>query len=247
MHSRSQPAARVRTAVSGRPRTPDAPRISSASDTITPSKPSSPRSRPPSAAGDRVAGRSPVMAGTRMWAVITARTPASMAAAKGGRSRRRSTSSGASMTGRSWWESVMVAPWPGKCLAQAATPASCNPSTAAAACAATRAGSAPNERVPITGLSSAVFTSTVGAMSRVTPREASSTPIARCTARVRDTSSTTPSAALPGYALPVAWPRRVTSPPSSSMATMTSARTSRSAPTSEATWGRSTMLYPNRA
>src|SRR5439155_525303 len=68
MHSRSQPAARVRTAVSGRPRTPDAPRISSASDTITPSKPSSPRSRPPSAAGDRVAGRSPVMAGTRMWA-----------------------------------------------------------------------------------------------------------------------------------------------------------------------------------
>ena len=48
---------------------------------------------------------------------------------------------------------MRVAPWPGKCLAQAATPPACSPRTNATACRATSSGSAPNERSPITGLS----------------------------------------------------------------------------------------------
>ena len=71
-----------------------------------------------------------------------------------------------------------MAPWPGKCLAHAATPAACSPVTAAAAWTATRAGSAPKLRVPMVGLSSTLFTSTAGAMSSVTPTAATSAPIA---------------------------------------------------------------------
>ena len=59
-----------------------------------------------------------------------------------------------------------VSPWPGKCLAQAATPADCRPSTQAAACRATSAGSAPKLRTPMTGLSGEELTSTSGARSR---------------------------------------------------------------------------------
>ena len=71
-----------------------------------------------------------------------------------------------------------MAPWPGKCLAQAETPAACRPVTAAAAWAATRCGSVPKLRVPMVGLSSELLTSTAGAMSRVTPTAASSSPMA---------------------------------------------------------------------
>jgi len=70
--------------------------ISSASEMITPVKPSSPRSSPVSAAADSEAGSSPVSPGTRRWPGITARTPAAIAAANGGRSRRATRSIGAS-------------------------------------------------------------------------------------------------------------------------------------------------------
>ena len=56
MQSRSQPAARARTAASGMPCTPLAPCMSRASVTMTPSNPSSPRSRPCTMRGERVAG-----------------------------------------------------------------------------------------------------------------------------------------------------------------------------------------------
>ena len=128
---------------------------------------------------ENVAGASLVSAGTRMWAVMIDLVPASIAAANGGRSRSCSNSTDASTVGSSRWESATVAPWPGKCLAQAATPACWSPSTAAAAWAATSFGSAPKLRVPMMGLSSAVLTSTVGARSRLIPASSSSAPIAR--------------------------------------------------------------------
>ena len=89
-------------------------------------------------------------------------------------------------------------PCPGKCFAHAATPAACRPRTAAAACRATRSGSEPNDLIPMTGLSAAVFTSTDGARFTLMPRAARSWPSARYTAAVSAASSTAPSAALPG-------------------------------------------------
>ena len=173
-----------------------------------------------------------------MWAVITLRTPAAIAAWNGGSSRRHNSSRVASTMGSPKWESCSVAPWPGKCLAQAETPANCSPVTAAAAWAATRSGSVPKLRVPIVGLSSELLTSTAGAMSSVIPTSASSCPIEAYRRRVSWTSSTTPRAALPGYGLPWAYQSRVTSPPSSSMAMMTSWRAARREAVSVATWWR---------
>ena len=92
----------------------------------------------------------------------------------------------------------MVLPWPGKCLAHAATPAAWRPRTAAAACRLTRPVRSPNARVPMTGFPVAVFTSTDGARSTLMPTAARSAPSARYTARVSDASSTAPRAALPG-------------------------------------------------
>ncbi len=150
-------------------------------------------------------------------------TPASIAARNG----VRATSSIESTTGRVRCESSDVSPWPGKCLAHAATPALWSPCTNAATCRATRSPSDPNERIPITGFCGFVFTSATGAKSRFTPAAASSAPSEAATRSVRSTSSTTPSAPLPGYELPVAASRRVTSPPSSSIAIRMSGRSER--------------------
>ena len=95
-HRRSHPAARARTAASGMPSTADAPAMSSASLTITPSKPSTSRSMP-STSGLRVAGRSGSSAGTTMCEVITAAVPASTAASKGTSSRAARVSASTSM------------------------------------------------------------------------------------------------------------------------------------------------------
>ncbi len=76
--------------------------------------------------------------------------------------------------------------------------------------------------MPITGFSGFVFTSATGARFRFTPTSARSAPIDAATRSVRPTSSTAPSAALPGYELPVATSSRVTSPPSSSIPTSSS-------------------------
>ena len=95
-----------------------------------------------------------------------------------------------------------VSPCPGKCLAQAATPWRCVPSTKAATWRATSSGSAPKLRTPITGLSGFVFTSATGAKFRLTPARASSAAIAAATSAVSAGSSTAPSARLPGNELP---------------------------------------------
>src|SRR3954471_11122246 len=170
-----------------------------------------------------------------MCAVMIDRTPAAMAARNGTISRRSSRARSASTAGTSRWESCEVAPWPGKCFAHAATPASCRPFTAAVMCRATSSGSEPNARVPMIGLSSAVFTSADGAKSRLTPAPRSSAPSERCTRQVVPGSSRAPSAALPGYGLPVSCASRVTSPPSSSMETSVSAA-ARSSAVSAVSW-----------
>ena len=200
--SASAPAASARTAECSTPSGPPAPCISSASVITTPSKPSSVRSSS-TTAEFQVAGASP-KAPKRMCAVITARTPASIAAANGGSARSRRTSRPASEDGSSRCESATVSPWPGKCLAQAATPTLCRPSTKAATWRATTCGSEPNERTPTIALAGSTSTSATGARSRSIPTAASSPPIAAPTRRVRAGSSTAPSAKFPGNELPLA-------------------------------------------
>ncbi|PSK61312.1 hypothetical protein B0E53_06787 [Micromonospora sp. MH33] len=113
--------------------------------------------------GLSVAGSSGSSAGTSRCPVITACAPAVTAARNGASSTASSRARSPPMRGRSWWESTRVSPCPGKCLAQAATPPACRPRTQAAVCRATRAGSAPNERTPITGFAGFELTSASGA------------------------------------------------------------------------------------
>ncbi len=56
-----------------------------------------------------------------------------------------------------------MSPWPGKCLAQAATPADWRPRIQAAEWRETRSVLAPKERTPITGFRGLEFTSALGA------------------------------------------------------------------------------------
>ena len=192
--------------------------MSRASETIVPVKPRSPRNSPRTV-GEKVAGSSGSSRGSSRCEVITASVPADTAARNGGRSRAATVAASSGTTGSVRWLSEEVEPWPGKCLAHAETPACCRPVTQAAVWRAATAGSAEKLRTPITGLSAAAFTSATGPRSRVTPRPASSAPIARAARRVATGSSTAPSTALPGDGLPVAACSRVTSPPSSSIAT----------------------------
>ncbi len=126
---------------------------------------------------------------------MIARTPSSIAARKGHSSTSCSSSRLTATTGRLWWESSEVSPWPGKCLAQAATPADCNPLIQAAVRRATRPGSAPKERSPITGLSGLELTS---AARREVDRHTGGGQVVSgrpsATSSVRCTSSTTPRA-----------------------------------------------------
>ena len=140
----------------------------------------------------------------RMCAVMIDCTPASIAARNGhelaasssSRRPRRSAARGASR--------LPVSPWPGKCFAHAATPRRWSPVTNAATCRATSAGSEPNERTPITGLRGFVFTSATGARSRLIAAGGElAADRRRDRARSASTSSTAPSARLPGYELPV--------------------------------------------
>lgn len=195
---------------------------------------------------ERVAGWTGSRAGTRMCALITARVPASMAARNGTSSRDSRTGSSASMRGIAWCESTAVSPCPGKCLVQAATPADCSPETYAAVCRATSEVSAPKDRTPITGLSTLELMSADGAQLRFTPQAASRRPSSWATASVSAVSSTAPSAWLPGKEDPVRTSSRVTSPPSSSMATRTSSRSARNWAVRAATWAGVAMFRPNR-
>ncbi len=218
--------------------------MSSASVSTTPSKPSSVRSSPSTRALS-VAGCSSRQE-TTTWAVITQRTPAATASAKGARSRARQVGSSTSMTGSARWESVRVAPCPGKCLAQAATPASWSPRTKATTCRPTPAASAPNDRSPITGLSGSDPTSATGPSTRSTPRARAALPRARATRAVVTSSSSAPRVAWAGHGEPVRASRRVTAPPSSSAATSTPRRTPCSAAPRAVTCASSSTFWPKR-
>ena len=150
--SASAPASSACTAPSSIPTVALTAFISSASVTIVPVNPSSSRSSPVSWARLSVAGTSST-AGTTRWADMIARVPAAIAARNGASSTSSSSSRVAETTGSPRCESTSVAPWPGKCFAQAATPPACSPVTNAATWRETSAGSEPNERTPITGLS----------------------------------------------------------------------------------------------
>ncbi len=89
---------------------------------------------------------------------------------------------------------------------------------------------------------SGTFTSATGARFQLTPTDPSSAAIAAATDSVTPVSSITPSAAPPGYELPVCHSRRVTSPPSSSIANSRSARSARSEAQSEASSARDGTL-----
>ena len=130
MQSRSAPAASARTAAGAiPPAAAAAPFISSASVTIAPREAvlaaQQVGQRPPAEGGRAVAGqrRHPDVRGhDRLRARPSIdrgeRRQVALAAA---------ASSGASTVGSSRCESATVAPWPGKCLAQAATPAAWRP------------------------------------------------------------------------------------------------------------------------
>ena len=60
--------------------------------------------------------------GNRMWLLIIAGIPASIAARNGTSSVFFSSARLLSMQGRPRWESTAVSPWPGKCLPQQSMP-----------------------------------------------------------------------------------------------------------------------------
>ena len=160
-HSRSAPASRARTAPSFSPTEPLTARISRASVTTTPSKPSSPRRRSVITARLRVPGASssPV---TRMWAVITARTPALDGRAK--RQQHRGHRLVVALDGRELEVRVLL----GVAVAREVLRAARRLRRSGARPRMPRRGgrrapgSLPNERTPTIGLSGFVFTSATG-------------------------------------------------------------------------------------
>ena len=74
------------------------------------------------------------------------------------------------------------------------TPAARRPSAQASPRSPTATGSEPKERLPMTGLSGLLLTSTTGAKSMSTPRALNSYPATRPACRIRSTSSMAPRA-----------------------------------------------------
>ena len=165
----SPPARIARTAASPGSKWSTIPPMSTASVTTSPAKPSSPRRRPSTIAGDMdagtvasratsegssVSGFSPgartrngagvaSSAGMDRCAVMTAPTPAAIAARNGTISTCSSRARSAPSTGSARWESVRVSPCPGKCLTVASTPPAWTPRTNAATNRPTVSGSSP--------------------------------------------------------------------------------------------------------
>ena len=104
------------------------------------------------------------------------------------------------------------------------------------------AGSEPNERTPTIALAGSTSTSATGARSRSIPTAASSPPIAAPTRRVSVRVVDRAEREVPGNELPLAASSRVTSPPSSSVATINSGRSARSEAVSAATCSGSRMF-----
>ena len=147
-------AAMVASVLAPSPEDFRAPPMSRLSLMTAPRKPSSPRSTSSIITFERVAGR-PIgsSASAARWAVITRGQPASITARNGTRSVRSSSSRLSWTTGTTAWESSLVPPWPGKCLAHGTSPTFRHSSTYVFASSAARSGSVENARVAMMGLS----------------------------------------------------------------------------------------------
>ena len=102
-----------------------------------------------------------------------------MAAWKGGSSTESSRSRPWGISGSARWESVLVSPWPGKCLAQASTPSAWQPRTNAAARAADAGTVSPQARTLITGLAGLLLTSQTGPSTQLSPSSRAWRPVQR--------------------------------------------------------------------
>ena len=122
-----------------------------------------------------------------MCAVITAGTPARIAARKGTRSHASRSARLRATRGAATWLSFSVEPWPGKCFAHVRMPPAAAPRTNAATARATCSGSAPQLRSP-TGQSGTERTSATGARFQLTPIASSSRLVASATRRMRSGS-----------------------------------------------------------
>ena len=176
---RSAPAVKASRAASPGPWWAVIASITRASVTISPSKPRSRRSSPSSTAGARVAGRSASRASSSRWAVITLATPAAIAERKGGSSTASRRARLWGSRGSSRWESLLVSPWPGKCLAQQSTPSAWAPRRKAAARLDAVAGSSPQARTLITGLAWLLLTSQTGPSTQFRPSSRAWRPVQR--------------------------------------------------------------------
>ena len=134
--------------------------------------------------------------------VMTASTPASMAAWKGRREPASNVSRSMSTVISSTCGLPSACPSPGKCFATATTRFFCSPATAATARRALRAGSGPKVRVFRLPLRVEGQVSMAGAKSMFRPRARSSRPIRSYWAKAISWSSAAPSAALPSVSVP---------------------------------------------
>ena len=177
-----------------------------------------------------MAGSSGSSAGTSRWPVITARTPAAIAARNGTSSHVVELARGSrSISGTSWCESTLVSPWPGKCLAQAATPAACRPRI--------ERGGVPGDQLGLGAERADADDRVVGVavdvgVGRVVERDAGGGQVAAEVAGdLLGSARRRRSRRGPGCRAGSCRARdsnRVTSPASSSIATMTSGRSARS-------------------
>lgn len=108
--------------------------------------------------------------------------PARMAARNGGRSRAARVLQALRTTGSTWWESLLVAPWPGKCFPTGRTPPDSEPRRKATPRRPASPGSAESARSPITGFRALLSTSSTGAKLMSTSTARSSVAIAAAAA-----------------------------------------------------------------
>ena len=243
--ARRRPAASARTAPSSTPTVSARPRISSASVTTSPSKPSSSRSRPVehaarlSVAGSVVERRHDDVRGHDRL------TPASIAA-RNGTQRGLEIALGARQLEVRVLRGVAVAREVLRAGGDAAALQARRRTRRT--CRATSSGSEPNERMPITGLPGFEFTSAHGSEVEVDPGAGAERADRGARPRPsRATSSTTAERrGSRGTSCRSPTSSRVTSPPSSSVETSTAGFSARSAAVSAATCSTSRTFQPNR-
>ncbi len=196
--------------------------IYKSSVTMIPLKPNRSLINPVSTRCDSVAGipYSGSIAGYTTWAVMTASSPAFIAAIKGTNSVCSRCFMEWGTTGRSICESIVTFPLPGQCFAVATTPVSRYAPIAVTPSFVTSSTSSPYDRTPMPGLSGLLLISNTGARFMFMPSAIISLAIT-CAARLVYFSDfaavVAPKAMFPGNTVaPLV--SRVTTPPSWSIA-----------------------------